>query len=155
MNWYNVFNSIEAALWAAIALSVLFATPIASRRQRAAVWVGCLALIAFGVTDLLELGRDGRLPLWLWGLKAVVFGLMVACQMVYSGVKQVRWNSREIVLCTGLGLGALGIIVLQRWLDGPQRTAVNVRADLWPRPSQPTIAPQSENSTGDDQPIEP
>lgn len=69
MNWYNTFNAVEAGLWGVVAIIIIIRVPCQSWQQRFGMLLGSVAFIAFGITDVLEIGREGFIPLWLWGLK--------------------------------------------------------------------------------------
>jgi hypothetical protein len=106
MNWYDAFNAIEAGLWASVALVIPCRFAANGLQQRAAVVLASVSFLAFGVADLLELGRDGLLPLWLWVTKIGCGGAILAARYTWIGWNRFRWRDREMVL---------GWVVSRRW----------------------------------------
>ncbi len=78
-----------------------------------------MAFIAFGMTDLLEVGRIGTFPLWLWGLKIACGIAILASRYTWLGWQRFRWTDREMRFGIGCLIAVIGIIALQRWLESP------------------------------------
>jgi uncharacterized membrane protein len=114
MNWYDLFNTLEAVLWVGVAV-VVVRTPRRNRREAAACGLAVVGFLVFAATDLLEIGRDGRLPLWLWGLKIACGTAILAARFLWLG--RFRWRSRELLFAVGCLLAVLLILVLQHLLD--------------------------------------
>jgi hypothetical protein len=110
MNWYNIFNAIEAGLWFVVALAIPCRIPCLSRQQRLGVILGCLAFITFGITDILEIGREGFIPLWLWGLKVACGTAILTARYTWLGWNKFRWRDREVLF--GLAcLASVGVLI--------------------------------------------
>jgi threonine/homoserine efflux transporter RhtA len=117
MDWYNAFNAVEAGLWFVVAAVIAGWTPCATRQQRAAVWLACVSFALFGLTDLLEIGRAGAIPLWLWGLKIACGSGILAARYTWRGWRTFRWRDREFLFGVGC-LTAVGmLIVVQRGVE--------------------------------------
>jgi len=108
MGWYNTFNAVEAGLWGVVAVVIACCTPCSTRQQRAAVTLGSAAFMAFGVTDLLEIGRAGAIPLWLWGLKIACGSGILAAHYTWRGWTTFRCRDREFLF----GLGCLVAVAI-------------------------------------------
>lgn len=119
VSWYNAFNAVEAILWALVALFILCRVPCANHKQRAAVVLAGVAFLAFGITDLLELGKDGSLPLWLWGRK-VACGIGILCaRYTWLGWTRFRWRDREVLFGLACLFAVALIVCVQRLLNSP------------------------------------
>lgn len=119
INWYNAFNTVEAGLWGVVALVILCRPQVDNRRQRSAVVLGGIAFIAFGLTDLLEVGREGRLPQWLWGAKVACGVAIVSARYTWRGWATFRWRDREFLFGLACLLAVGVIIYLQRAIGPP------------------------------------
>ncbi len=117
MDWYNAFNAIEAALWMVVAITIAVCVPCANWQQRSGVVMAGGAFVAFGGTDLLELGRDGSLPLWLWGLKIACGCAILAARFTWLGWNHFHWRSREFLFGWACLAAVVTIIIVQRWID--------------------------------------
>jgi hypothetical protein len=113
MNLYNTFNVIEAGLWGIVALVIAWRTPRHSAQQRLAVLLGSGGFLAFGMTDLAEVGRDGALPLWLWGCKIACGVTILAARYTWRGWGLFRWRDREVLF----GAACLLAVALIIWLQ--------------------------------------
>jgi hypothetical protein len=110
MDWYDTFNTVEAALWGVVAGVILRRTPCSSRQQRAAVSVAAGAFAVFGLTDLLEIGRAGTIPWWLWTAKIICGCTILAARYTWRGWNTFRFRDREFLF--GLGcLVAVGVVI--------------------------------------------
>ena len=116
MNWYNAFNTVEACLWAVVTVIVLCRVPCTTRQQRAGVVLGGVAFLVFGVTDLLELGREGVLPLWLWGLKIACGIAIISARYTWIGWSKFHWRDREVLFGLGCLIAVVVVISCQRVL---------------------------------------
>jgi hypothetical protein len=114
MNWYDTFNAIEAALWAIVAIVIpLKATPTCGR-QRFAIALASITFIAFGVSDLFEIGKDGNLPMWLWGYKVSCGIFIFSARFTWRGWSSFRLSDREVLF--GLFcLIAVSVLILLQW----------------------------------------
>lgn len=127
MDWYNAFNAIEAALWVVVAITIAVRVPCANWRQRSGALLGSTAFVAFGGSDLLEIGRAGALPLWLWGLKIVCGCAILAARFTWLGWSQFRWRSREFLFGFACLIAVIFVIVVQRLIE-PQASNALVHA---------------------------
>lgn len=117
MDWYNSFNTVEALLWFAVAIVIAVRVPTQTRQKRFGAGLASASFLVFGVTDLLEVGRAGHLPLWLWGLKiACGVGIFVS-RYTWLGWNRFRWRDREFLFGLGCLVAVLVVIVLERWLE--------------------------------------
>lgn len=105
---YDAFNLSEAALWGGVAAVIDLRAPAANRRQGGAVTVAALAFILFGLTDLLEVGTHGRLPMWLWAAKIACGATILAARYHWRGWRTFCWRDREFVF----GLCCLTAVLL-------------------------------------------
>jgi len=121
MSWYDAFNAVEAGLWGVVAVVIAWRTPRQTSQQWVAVWLAGGAFLAFSVTDLLELGRAGDLPLWLWGLKIACGVAIFAARFLWLGWKQFSWHSREVRFGLACLFAVLLIIALQHVLNSSPR----------------------------------
>ena len=117
MNLYQLFNSVEAIIWFVVALLIVVRIDHSSRGRLLGVVLGSTAFIVFGVTDLMELPTQGRLPMWLWSLKIACGVQMIAARYTWLGWSRFHWRHREVLF--GLGcLAAVSIVIsLQHWLE--------------------------------------
>ncbi len=113
MNWYDLFNIIEAVLWLIVAVVIAVQTPAAGRQQQVAVWLGSAAFLVFGVTDLLEVHRDGRLPLWLWGLKTACGTAILSARYLWRGWNGFHVTDREFLFGVGCLACVIAIVIAQ------------------------------------------
>lgn len=117
MNWYDAFNAIEAVLWVIVAGVIAIRVPRTTAQQRFAIILGSMAFLAFAGTDLLEIGRTGTFPAWLWGLKIGCGIAILAARYTWRGWHRFRWTDREMQFGIACLIGVAVIIALQRWLD--------------------------------------
>lgn len=115
MNWYNSFNAIEAALWAVVACLIPLRVACASWQQRWGTVLGSAAFVAFGITDLLEIGREGFIPLWLWGFKIACGLAILAARYTWLGWNRFRWRDRELAFGLFCLISVIVLILLQRF----------------------------------------
>ncbi len=123
MDWYNAFNAIEAALWAVVAITIAVRVPCANWQQRSGALIGSTAFVAFGGSDLLEIGRAGALPLWLWGLKIGCGCAILTARFTWLGWNHFRWRSREFLFGLACLIAVIFVIVVQRLIEPPASTA--------------------------------
>ena len=83
-------------------------------QQRGAVALGSAAFLAFGGTDLLEIGCAGRLPSWLWGLKIACGCAILVARYTYRGWRTFRWTDREFLFGLAL-LAGVAIVLAVQW----------------------------------------
>jgi hypothetical protein len=113
MNWYDTFNAIEAGLWGMVAAVILCRTASSTRQQRGAVVLAGLSFVTFGVTDLLEIGTDGLMPLWLWGCKVACGAAILSARYTWLGWDRFRWRDREVLFGLACLVAVVVLIVLQ------------------------------------------
>jgi hypothetical protein len=80
----EIFNLIEAFLWAGVAVGVLiFSKRLPDKRRRIAHFAAATFFL-FGISDLVEIhtGAWWR-PVWLFLWKGVCIGSLVVCWMRY------------------------------------------------------------------------
>jgi hypothetical protein len=123
MLWYDRFNLVEACLWGLVALVIPFRARAADLQQRAAVVLASVAFLAFGGTDLLEIGCAGHIPGWLWGLKIACGAAIVAARYTYRGWRTFRWRDREFLFALALLAAVIAVIGLQRQSEQRPPTA--------------------------------
>lgn len=117
MNWYDAFNALEAGLWVIVAAVIVFCVPCHTLQQRFGTGLGGVAFLAFAGTDLLEVGRIGIFPVWLWGLKIVCGITILAARYTWRGWHRFRWTDREVRFGIACLLSVFLIIALQVWLE--------------------------------------
>lgn len=122
MLWYDRFNLIEACLWALVAAVVPFRAQTMTWQQRGAVALGSVAFLAFGGTDLLEIGCAGRLPSWLWGFKIACGCAILAARYTYRGWRTFRWTDREFLFGLALLAGVALVLAVQLISDHDDTT---------------------------------
>lgn len=113
MLWYDAFNLCEAVLWGFVAGVVFERAPVASGRQRVAVLLGSLAFILFGLTDVLESGTGGLIPLWLWSVKVGCGVMILAARYHWRGWTTFRWRDREVLFALACLTAVATIVTLQ------------------------------------------
>ena len=114
MNWYDAFNAVEAVLWLFVAVVIPFRAKATSSRQRLAIAMGSVAFVAFGVSDLLEVGREGAIPLWLWAYKVACGVAIYAARFTWRGWSSFRVRDREVLFGVGCLIAVVVLIVLQQ-----------------------------------------
>lgn len=127
MNGYDTFNLVEACLWGVVAIVIALRAPRSSRQQRTGLILGVVAFLAFGVSDLLEIGKNGMLPLWLWGFKIACGIAILAARYQWLGWRKFCWRDREFLFGLGCLLAVLAVITLQRILHAfppPQHSSL-------------------------------
>jgi len=117
MNWYNSFNAAEAGLWMLVAAVIPFRAARVTTQQRFAVLLGSPAFLTFGVTDLMEIGREGSLPMWLWGLKVACGAAILSARYTWLGWSRFRWHDREVLFSAGCLAAVIAVIALQRQIE--------------------------------------
>jgi hypothetical protein len=113
MNWYDTFNALEAGLWGLVAVIIPCRATAANRQQRAAVILASASFVAFGFTDLLEIGTNGLLPLWLWGCKIGCGGAILSARYTWLGWTKFHWRDREFLFGLACLAGVFALIALQ------------------------------------------
>lgn len=117
MNWYDAFNAIEAGLWVLVAVVIAVRVPCHSRQQWCGVGMGSVAFLVFAGTDVLEIGRFGTFPTWLWGLKIACGTAFLAARYTWLGWNRFRWTDREVRFGLACLVGVVVIITIQNWLE--------------------------------------
>lgn len=101
------FNRAEALVWFAVAACLPFVVRSASRRQIRCVFAASFGFVLFGVTDLLEAGRVGDVPAWLWAFKIACGSHLLVCRLIYIGRENFRPDDRWLLF----GLFCLAVSV--------------------------------------------
>lgn len=101
------FNRAEAVVWFVVALCLPFVVKSASRRQHICVFAASLGFVLFGITDLLEAGRVGAVPAWLWAFKIACGAYLLVCRILYIGWENFRVHDRWLLF----GLFCLAVSV--------------------------------------------
>ena len=114
MNWYNSFNAVEAVLWGVVAIVIPLRVPCATWQQRCGVILASCAFLLFGITDLLEINKEGFIPLWLWGLKIACGMGILSSRYLWLGWNKFSWRDREVVFGLACLLSVGVLIYLQR-----------------------------------------
>jgi hypothetical protein len=114
MSLYDAFNAIEAVLWAVVAVVIWCRAPTPTRQQRLSVHLALAAFLAFGATDLLEIGSQGRLPMWLWGCKIGCGVAILIARYMWRGWATFRWRDREMTFAARCLIAVVGVVALQR-----------------------------------------
>lgn len=134
MNWYDVFNAIEAGLWVLVAGVIATRVPCRTLQQRFATLLGSVAFLAFALTDVLEIGRLGTFPLWLWGLKIACGFAILAARYTWLGWHRFHWTDREVRFGLACLAGVAIIIAVQQWLENPSGLVTSLSAGTRERP---------------------
>lgn len=113
MNWYGAFNVVEAVLWLFVAVVIPFRAKAAGSRQRLAITMGSVAFVAFGVSDLLEVGREGAIPLWLRAYKVACGVAIYAARFTWRGWSFFRIRDREVLFGIGCVIAVVVLVSLQ------------------------------------------
>ena len=113
MTWYQTFNAAEAGLWVIMAIVIPLQAKCASRQQRLAVVLACLAFLAFAASDLLEINFETAIPWWLWGMKIACGTAILAARYTWLGWEKFRWRDREFLFGIFLLAATVTVIVLQ------------------------------------------
>lgn len=116
MTFYDGFNLIEGVLWWGVAALLLRNATRANSRRRRLFLVAALVFGLFGVTDWLEVGRAGQLPLWLWALKVTCGATILWTRYEFRGWHTLRWHDRELLFSAGCLVGVAIAITLQTLL---------------------------------------
>lgn len=114
MLWYDLFNFIEACLWGLVACALPFRAKADLPQQRVGVALGSAAFLAFGATDLLEIGRAGHIPGWLWGLKVACGAAILSARYTYRGWRTFRWRDREFLFALACVAAVAVVIAVQQ-----------------------------------------
>jgi hypothetical protein len=117
MNWYDDFNRLEGVLWWLVALGVLGLTKRRTSKQHALTWLAAAGFVVFGVSDWLEVGCEGRLPLWLWALKIGCGVVILGCHFAWTGWQPGQLRSREFRFAMVCLAAVCGILLLQAVFD--------------------------------------
>lgn len=120
MNWYNAFNAAEAGLWATVAVIIPARVACATRQQWAGVTLACAAFLAFGGTDLLEIGREGSIPMWLWAAKVACGTMILSARYTWLGWNRFRWHNRDVLFGVAC-LASVGVLIALQWWIEPRR----------------------------------
>ena len=101
------FNRAEALVWFVVAVWLPFVVRSESRKQQLGVYAGSIGFVLFGISDLLEAGRAGDIPAWLWVLKISCGAFLLSCRILYVGLENFRLNDRWLLF----GLFCLAVTV--------------------------------------------
>lgn len=119
MNWYQIFNIVEAMLWWIVAAVIATRASSRTQQQRAGILLGTFSFLLFGVTDLLEAAHERQIPLWLWGMKILCGIGILSARYTWLGWSHFHWRQREFLFGVGCLLAVLFIIFLQfEWKIG-------------------------------------
>lgn len=132
MPWYDRFNFVEACLWAVVAFAIPMRAKATSRQQRVAVILGSVAFLAFGATDLLEIGRAGHLPVWLWACKVACGAAILSARYTWRGWRTFHWRDREFLFALACLAAVALVIVVQRRAE--TNSTIGSRSDCVPLP---------------------
>lgn len=116
MSIYDTFNFVEGLLWWGVALLLARKATDTPPHARRPLVVAALAFVLFGITDWLEPGRAGRLPLWLWALKVICGVAILWARYEWRGWRTMRWHDRELLFSAGCLLGVATAMMLQATL---------------------------------------
>jgi len=72
----------------------------ATRGQRVALWGAAVTFVVFGISDWLEAGLQGRVPLWLYAMKIACGTALLICRFTWLGWQHWHWRRREVVFAT-------------------------------------------------------
>jgi hypothetical protein len=98
MDFHGWFNLCEAGLWFTLGAMLAIRSPRATGTIRTLGLVAAIALVAFGVTDVIEIRtRHWGKPLGLLLLKAACIATLVFC---YAAYLAVRRRERRAAECT-------------------------------------------------------
>lgn len=106
------------------------------------------AFVAFGVTDLLEIGHGGVIPLWLWAFKIACGCGILAARYTWHGWNTFRWRDREFLFGIGC-LVAVGVVITVQQVLGQlpgiaQQALLGTSGLDNPSPEGPVSAPSPE-----------
>jgi hypothetical protein len=113
LDWYQAFNHIEAILWVGVAVFLVARIKPASPRQRWALWAAAATFGVFGLSDWLEAGRQGRVPLWLYSMKVACGVSIFLCRFTWLGWRRWHWLHREFLF----GLFCLVAVSFAIWFQ--------------------------------------
>lgn len=115
MPWslYDWFNFTEAWLWWGVAVFLMWKVTASTAQQLWAIRIGSVGFVFFGVTDLLEIGTAGRVPLSLWGVKIICGSIILSARYTWRGWRTFRWKDREFLFGIFSLLSVCGLILLQ------------------------------------------
>ncbi len=113
VNWYQTFNAVEAFLWAVVASVIALRAKRENNQQCFAVALGCIAFLAFGVSDLLEIAHQAEIPWWLWIMKIACGTAILTARYTWVGWSKFRWTDREFLFGLALLAATIMVIVLQ------------------------------------------
>ncbi|MDB5336816.1 MAG: hypothetical protein JWN70_2435 [Planctomycetaceae bacterium] len=127
MNWYNTFNAIEAGLWGVVAIVIPLRVTCVTWQERCGALLGSCAFVAFGITDILEIGKEGFIPLWLWGFKIACGCSILAARYTWLGWNKFRWRDRELLFGLFCLISVCVLITLQRYKESLITPATSAR----------------------------
>lgn len=112
-DWYRNFNLLEGVLWVGVAVFLVSRVKPATRRQRLALWGAVVTFVVFGISDWLEAGRQGRVPLWLYAVKIACGAALLACRFTWLGWRHWHWRRPEVVFALFCLVAVAGAIWVQ------------------------------------------
>ncbi len=113
MNWYQSFNAVEALLWVVVAGVIALRVRCENNQQCIAVALSCIAFLAFGISDLLEIAHQAAIPWWLWAMKIACGTAILSARYTWVGWTKFRWKDREFLFGLALLAATIMVIVLQ------------------------------------------
>lgn len=116
MDLYNSFNAVEAGLWFVVAVVIAVRVSAQSRQQHFAIVLASGSFIAVGISDLFEIGRNGHLPLWVWGWKICCGTAILVSRYTWLGWNRFHWRDREFLFGVGCLIAVMYVICVERYL---------------------------------------
>ena len=116
-DWPWNFNHVEAVLWLGVAVFLVTRVKPVHRRQRWALWAAAATFVVFGVSDWLEAGHSGTVPLWLYAVKIACGASIFACRFTWLGWRTWHWRHREFLF----GVFCLAAVSFAIWFQFGRR----------------------------------
>ena len=80
----EIFNLIEAGLWISFGVALQLVSRKLEVKHRRVAYVGVAALVAFGISDIIEIYTGAWWkPIWLLLLKAACIVVFIGCCVYY------------------------------------------------------------------------
>ena len=88
MNFHGWFNAVEAAFWIAMGGVLAFRTRSMPARFRRLSGVAAIALICFGITDVIEVFTGAWYePVALLAFNAICLATLLGCLLRYRAIR--------------------------------------------------------------------